>query len=225
MRRLDVQIPAPDGHSPGTLHVPAGDGPWPGVLVFPDAGGVRETFGRMGDHLAGLGYVVLIPDIYYRAGEWAPFDVATLFTDPQERARMGGLVGPLTNDAIIDDAGAYAAFLLARPEVSGPAIGTTGYCLSGRMSLVAASGLGRTIAAAASFHGGRLAVAGDPSSPHLAANRITATVYVAGAIEDGSFTTEQAGLLDGALTDAGVEHTIEFYPAWHGFAVTDNPDL
>ena len=114
-------------------------------------------------------------------------------------------------------------FLLARPEVSGSAIGTTGYCLGGRMSLVAAGGLGRTIAAAASFHGGRLAVAGDPSSPHLAADRITAAVYVAGAIEDGSFTTEQAGLLDSALSGAGVEHTVEFYPAHHGFAVPDNP--
>jgi len=221
--RLDVQIPAPDGHSAGTLHVPDGTGPWPGVLVFPDAGGVRETFGQMGDQLAGLGYVVLIPDIYYRAGEWAPFDVATLFTDPRERARMTGLVSALTNDAIIADAGAYADFLLARPEVSGSAIGTTGYCLGGRMSLVAAGGLGRTIAAAATFHGGRLAVADDPSSPHLAADRITATVYVAAAIQDGSFTTEQAGLLDRALTGAGVGHTIEFYPARHGFAVPDNP--
>jgi len=223
MRRLDVQIPAPDGHSRGTLHVPDGDGPWPGVLVFPDAGGVRETFGQMGDRLADLGYVVLVPDIYYRSGEWAPFDAATLFTDPAERARMFGLVKRLTNDAIIADAGAYADFLLARPEVSGSAIGTTGYCLGGRMSLIAAGGLGRTIAAAASFHGGRVAVAEDPSSPHLTADRITATVYVAGAIEDGSFTTEQAGLLDSALTGAGVEHTVEFYPAHHGFAVPDNP--
>jgi len=223
MGRLDVQIPASDGHSRGTLHVPDGDGPWPGVLVFPDAGGVRETFGQMGDRLAGLGYVVLVPDIYYRSGEWAPFDAATLFTDPAERARMFGLVKRLTNDAIIADAGAYADFLLARPEVTGSAIGTTGYCLGGRMSLIAAGGLGRTIAAAASFHGGRVAVAEDPSSPHLAADRITATVYVAGAIEDGSFTTEQAGLLDSALTGAGVEHTVEFYPAHHGFAVPDNP--
>jgi carboxymethylenebutenolidase len=223
MGRLDVQIPAPDGHSHGTLHVPDGNGPWPGVLVFPDAGGVRETFGQMGDQLASLGYVVLVPDIYYRSGEWAPFDAATLFTDPAERARMFGLVKRLTNDAIIADAGAYADFLLARPEVSGSAIGTTGYCLGGRMSLIAAGGLGRTIAAAASFHGGRVAVAEDPSSPHLAADRITATVYVAGAIEDGSFTTEQAGLLDSALAAAGVEHTVEFYPAHHGFAVPDNP--
>ena len=81
MRRLDVQIPAPDGRSNGTLHVPDGDGPWPGVLVFPDAGGARETFPQMGDRLAGMGYVALIPDIYYRAGEWAPFDMATVFTD------------------------------------------------------------------------------------------------------------------------------------------------
>ena len=79
------------------------------------------------------------------------------------------------------------------------------------------------MAAAASFHDGRLAVAGDPSSPHPSADRITATVYVAGAKDDGSFTAEQAGLLDSALTDAGVDHTVEFYAAHHGFAVPDNP--
>jgi len=222
MPRLDVQIPAPDGTADGLLHVPDGDGPWPGVLMIPDAGGLRDTFRDMGDRLAGLGYVALVPDIYYRAGDWAPFDVNTLFTDPAERARMGGLASALTNDRITADAGAYAGFLLARPEVSGPAIGTTGYCLGGRLSLIAAAGLGSTVAAAASFHGGRLALPGDPASPHLLADRMTGTVYVAGAIEDGSFTAEQAELLDRALTDAGVDHTVEFYPARHGFAVPDN---
>ena len=91
------------------------------------------------------------------------------------------------------------------------------------MSLIAATGLGHEIAAAASFHGGRLAVEGDPSSPHLAADRITAAVYVAGAQDDGSFTAEQAALLESALTGAGVDHTVEFYRARHGFAVPDNP--
>ena len=222
MPRLDVQIPAPDGTANGSLHVPDGDGPWPGVLMIPDAGGLRDTFRDMGDRLAGLGYVALIPDIYYRGGDWAPFDVNTLFTDPAERARMGGLASALTNDRITADAGAYADFLLARPEVSGSAIGTTGYCLGGRLSLIAAAGLGSTVAAAASFHGGRLALPGDPASPHLLADRMTGTVYVAGAIEDGSFTAEQAELLDRALTGAGVDHTVEFYPAHHGFAVPDN---
>jgi carboxymethylenebutenolidase len=200
MRRVDVQVPAADGNSNGTLHVPEGAGPWPGVLVFPDAGGGRETFRQMADRLASMGYVALIPDIYYRAGQWAPFDVATVFTDERERARMSGLASVLTNDRIVADSGAYADFLLARPEVTGPAIGTTGYCLGGRLSLIAAGGLGRKIAAAASFHGGRLAVAGDPSSPHLAAARITAAVYVAGAKDDRLFT-HRAGRIAGWRAD------------------------
>jgi carboxymethylenebutenolidase len=223
MRRLDVKIAAPDGHSAATLHLPDGTGPWPGVLVFPDAGGARETMREMADHVATMGYVALVPDIYYRAGEWEPFDVATLFTDERERARLATLTGELTHDRIVADSAAYADFLLAWPEVTGSAIGTTGYCLGGHLSLIAAAGLGNKIAAAASFHGGRLAVADDPASPHLLADRITATVYVAGAIDDGSFTAEQAELLDRALTNAGVDHTVEFYPARHGFAVPDNP--
>ena len=225
MPRLDVQIPAPDGLANASLHVPDTAGQHPGVLMFPDAGGLRDTFRQMGDHLAGLGFVTLIPDVYYRAGEWEPFDINTVFTVPEERARLGSLMGGLISDPglVTADARAYAEFLLGRPEVSGERIGTTGYCLGGWMSLTSAVGLGETVAAAASFHGGRIAVADTPTSPHLGADRIRATVYVAGAQEDDSFTAEQATLLDDALTAAGVEHTVEFYQAKHGFAVPDNP--
>jgi carboxymethylenebutenolidase len=222
MSRIDVEIPAPDGTAPGTLHVPDGDGPWPGVVMFPDAFGARETLSVMGDKLAALGYVTLIPDVFYRNPGWAPFDPSTAFADQAERGRLFGLMGSLTNDRIAADARAYADFLLARPEVRGPAVGTTGYCMGGRMSLVAAGALGSKIGAAASFHGGRLAVEGDPNSPHLAAGQISAVVYVAGAVEDGSFTAEQSELLREALEKAGVAHTVEFYDAHHGFAVPDN---
>ena len=87
--------------------------------------------------------------------------------------------------------------------------------------MAVAGAIGDKVAATASFHGGRLAVPDDPNSPHLAADRIAGPVYVAGAIEDGSFTTEQAELLDSALTAAGVDHTVVFYQAHHGFAVPD----
>ncbi|HVW43681.1 MAG TPA: dienelactone hydrolase family protein [Amycolatopsis sp.] len=222
MPRENVLIPTPDGQAKGSLHVPDGAGPWPAVVMFPDAGGLRDTFRDMGDRLAELGYVALVPDIYYREGDWEPFDLTTAFTDPKERPRLFSLMSSLTNERIISDAGAYADFLLARPEVTGTAVGTTGYCLGGRMSMLTAGGLGDRVGAAASFHGGRIAVADDPASPHLAADRIAATVYVAGAEEDASFTAEQAALLDSALSDAGVTHTVEFYPAHHGFAVPDN---
>ena len=90
------------------------------------------------------------------------------------------------------------------------------------MSLVAAGGIGDKIAAAASFHAARVAIPDDPNSPHLAADKIRAAVYVAGSIEDHGFTAEHAELLGNALTSAGVPHTIEFYPGHHGFAVPDN---
>ncbi|MFD0690011.1 dienelactone hydrolase family protein [Actinomadura fibrosa] len=223
MARPNVQVPTPDGRCEASLHVPGGSGPWPGVVMFPDAGGVRETFRRMADRLADSGYAVLLPDVYYRAGDWTPFDAATLFTDEGERARLATLTRELTNDRVVADSDAYADALLARPEVAGTAVGTIGYCLGGRMSLIAAGGLGTKVAAAVSVHGGRLGVADDPSSPHRAADRITAAVYVAAAKDDGSFGPEQAEALEAALTGAGVEHTVEFYDARHGFAVPDNP--
>jgi carboxymethylenebutenolidase len=72
-----------------------------------------------------------------------------------------------------------------------------------------------------SFHGGGLA-SDDPGSPHLLADQIRAAVFVAGAENDASFTPEAAETLEKALTAAGVEHTIVFYPAAHGFAVSDH---
>jgi carboxymethylenebutenolidase len=95
--------------------------------------------------------------------------------------------------------------------------------MGGRLSLIVAGHLGETIGAAASFHGGGIASAEDPDSPHRRADSISAPIYVAGAIEDGSFDDAAKARLESALSDAGVQHTIETYPAHHGFAVPDNP--
>ncbi|WP_426573082.1 dienelactone hydrolase family protein [Aquihabitans sp. McL0605] len=223
MTTLDVDVATPDGVAAASLHVPDGPGPWPAVILYPDAGGARDVFRRMGDRLAAEGYVVLVPDIYYRAGGYEPFSMATAFSDPGERQRIGALAGSLTPPRVLADATAYADFLAGRAEVAAGPIGTTGYCLGGRISLTVAGQLGERIGAAASFHGGRLAVAADESSPHQLADAVRAVVYVAGARNDGSFDDAQAELLHEAYEDAGVEHTIETYDALHGFAVPDNP--
>jgi carboxymethylenebutenolidase len=223
MTRTDVTILTTDGSAPATLHVPEGEGPWPGVLVYPDAGGARETFREMGDRVAVMGYVALVPDIYYREGDWKPFDMATAFSDPDERGRLMGMIHGLTQELVIRDAGDYLDFLIARPEVAGEAVGTTGYCRGGWTSLTVAASYPDRVAAAASFHGGGLAAADDPTSPHLLAPSIRATVYVAGAENDASFDQEQFDRLEDALTSAGVTHTLLTYPAAHGFAVPDNP--
>ena len=190
--------------------------------MYVDAGGVRDTMREMAQYLADQGYAVLLPDVYYRHGDWKPFDMSTAFTDQAERTRLMGMVGSVTPDMYAGDAGAFFDFLDSRPEVSGSKYGIFGYCMGGRASVIVAGRQPDRVAAAGSFHGGGL-VTDDPNSPHLLADKITATVYVAGAENDGSFTTEHAETLDKALTAAGVEHMVEFYPAGHGFAVPDNP--
>jgi len=223
MAQRSVEVVTEDGKCPCSLHLPDGEGPWPAVIMYPDAGGLRDTFREMGERLASLGYVALVPDFYYHAGEYEPFDLRTAFSQPAERDRLMSLMGSVKPDIVVRDARSYVDYLTSLPETSGGAVGTTGYCMGGRLSLIVAGHLGDRVAAAASFHGGNIAAADDPDSPHLQAGRMKATVYVGGATEDASFPPEQRDRLDQALTEAGVQHTIESYPAAHGFAVPDNP--
>jgi carboxymethylenebutenolidase len=221
MPSVSTAVTTADGSCPVTLHTPNGTGPWSAVIMYPDAGGVRDTFQDMAATLAGFGYAVLLPDVYYRHGDWQPFSMATAFSDPGERTRLMAMIGSITADMIASDAGAFLDFLACRPEVREGGVGVCGYCMGGRTSLIVAGRQPDRIAAAGSIHGGGLAT-DQPTSPHLLADRIKATVYVAGAQNDASFTPEQAEQLDKALTAAGVKHTIEIYPAEHGFAVPDN---
>lgn len=211
-----------DGTCPVTLHLPRSAGPLPGVIMYPDVGGVRQTFYDMATELAGLGYAVLLPDVYYRHGGYPPFAMPSAFIDSDERARMMALGDSLTPDVMARDASAYFEYLTARPEVRGSTYGLCGYCRGGRVALTVAGRCPDDVAAVASFHGSQLA-SESPYSPHLLAARIQAKVYVAAAENDPLFPTEQADRLSSALTSAGVEYTIETYPAEHGFAVCDNP--
>jgi carboxymethylenebutenolidase len=222
MPNITDTVTTQDGDCTVRLFTPDGDGPWPGIVMYPDAGGVRDTFYDMAAHLAGFGYAVLLPDVYYRSGDWTPFDMSTAFSDEQERKRLMSMIGSVTPMKMAMDAGAFFDYLAGRAEVSGDRFGTTGYCMGGRTSLVVAGRLPERVAAAASFHGGGL-VTDSEDSPHLRADQIQAAIYVGGAENDHSFTPEQAEQLEKALTAAGVEHKIETYPAGHGFAVPDNP--
>jgi carboxymethylenebutenolidase len=224
MPNITDTITTADGTCTVHLCTPGGpdtQAPHPGVIMYPDAGGVRDTFEQMAAKLAGFGYTVLLPDVYYRNGDWAPFDMASVFGDEQERKRLFSMIGSLTPDKITIDARAFFDYLAARPEVSGERFGVCGYCMGGRISLVVAGRAPDRVAAMASFHGGGL-VSDTADSPHLLAEKMNATIYVGGAENDASFTTDHAEQLDKALTAAGVRHTIEWYQAGHGFAVPDN---
>ncbi|BBA89045.1 dienelactone hydrolase family protein [Mycobacterium pseudoshottsii] len=222
MRHVQDTVSTPDDSCPVSLFVPDTCEPVPGVVMYPDVGGFRPTFQEMAATLAGFGYAVLLPDMYYRHRGYAPFSLPSAFTDPGERARMMALGDSLIPDMMASDADAYFDYLSTRAEVRDNSFGVCGYCRGGRVSMIVAGRCPDRVAAVASFHGSQLA-ADSPNSPHLLASRMRAKVYVAAADNDALFPPQQAATLRRALTAAGVDHTIETYAAEHGFAVADNP--
>lgn len=218
-----IEIATRDGLCPSHVYRPAGTGPWPAVLVFMDGLGIRPAMLQVGERLASHGYFVLLPDLYYRAGPYEPMDPKAVFADPGRRKAVMEKFFPLASSAnIMSDTRALLDYLGAQRDVSRGGIGITGYCMGGRLALIAAGTYPERIAAAASYHGGRLAN-DDPDSPHLLAPKMKARVYVAGAIEDQSFPDDMKARLEKALTDAGVDHRIETYPARHGWVFSDFP--
>lgn len=223
MPQDDVTITTPDGQCPAKIFTPKGTGPWPGVIFFMDGIGIRPVLWEMGQRLADAGYFVLLPDLYYRVGPYAPKDPKEIFSNPAAREEMMKLIGSLTQDVKIADTRAFLDFLAVSAHVKGETYGATGYCMGGNWALTAAGQFPDKFAAAASYHGGRLAT-DAPDSPHLALPASKARIYVGGAIDDASFPDEQKELLEKTLTDAGVDHKIETYEgALHGFTMTDLP--
>lgn len=219
----NVSIATRDGACPTYVFRPAAGGPWPAVLVYMDALAIRPAMLELGERLATYGYFVLLPDVFYRSGPYEPMNPHTLFSDPEQRkVLMEKFVAHATQANVMSDTRAFLDYLAAQPEVKPGKIGTTGYCMGGLMSLTAAGTYPAEIAATASYHGGRLAT-DDPASPHLLAPKMRSRVYVAGAIEDQSFPDDMKARLEAALTDAGVNHTVETYPAKHGWVFRDTP--
>src|SRR6201996_4522457 len=152
MPNITDTITTPDGSAPVRLFRPAGQGPWPAVGMIPAAGGFRQTFFDMAATLADSGYAVLLPDVYYRQGDWAPFDMATAFTDDNERKRLMSFIGSISPENWASDANAYFDYLAGRPEVSGTKFGITGYCMGGRAALTVAGLVPDRVGGATSFH-------------------------------------------------------------------------
>lgn len=202
---------------------PQGTQPVPAVVMFFDAFGMRPAMKEMADHLAQRGYFVLLPNLYYRAGPFAPFNTASAFSDPSERERLMKLIHTLTPEGIRKDFGAYLSILAKTPGVKADKLGCTGYCMGGRLALTAAGLFPDVVAAAASFHGGQL-VTDAPDSPHRSADKIRGRLYFGVADEDRSCTPEDQAKLKAALDAADVRYQLELYAgAKHGFAVTDVP--
>ena len=219
-----IDIPTQDGTADAYLALPDDGRPHPAVLLYMDAFGLRPHLKSMADRLAGAGYTVLVPNVFYRYGP-APVVELPEFINPAERPEIIQNLGPaartLTPEGAMRDAAVYLDWLAESPLTTGGPVGVTGYCMGAGLALRTAGTHPERIAAAAGFHGARLAT-DAPDSPHLLAGHITAELYFGHADQDSTNPADQIARLEKALTEAGVEHRSEVYEgARHGFTQAD----
>ena len=225
MPHEQVTITAPGGECRAFLFTLKGSGNGsrssPGVLFFMDAGGIRPAMLTMAQRVADAGYAVLLPDLFYRYGDYGPLVPAEVL-GPKMEAVLGPLIATTGNAVAAKDTSAFLDFLDGHPSVADGLRGAVGFCVGGGMAIAAAGEHAGRIGAAASFHGGGLAT-DAPDSPHRYAGDLSADLYVAAATDDPYYPPDMAARFRTALSEASVPHEHETYPAAHGWMVPDFP--
>ena len=220
MIEKEVDIKTADGVCDCDLFYPDENGKWPAIIMYTDIGGRREVFREMGKRLASEGFVVLVPNPFYRLSR-APVYENFKFGSESTTARMGEVRKYVTPAGAENDAHAFVAYLRDLKQVNGR-IGTVGYCMGGGLAMRTAAAEPGKVQAVASFHGSQLA-SDAPDSPHTLAPRIKAQMYFGFAIEDRTMPPEAVEKLKSALDAAGVKYDGEVYAgARHGWCVKDH---
>jgi carboxymethylenebutenolidase len=187
-----------------------------------DAFGLRPTIAEMAERIAADGYVVLAPNIFYRAGRSPVLPMPDL-SDPEQRTAFFQSIRPLaaqlTPDGIRSDASVYLD-RLSEAASPGP-VALAGYCMGARIGWRIATNFPDRVAALAGFHAGGL-VTDAPDSPHHSVSEVRAEVYFGFADNDPGMNAEQIATLEHALDEAGVRYQSEVYEgAQHGYTMAD----
>ncbi|MYW20600.1 dienelactone hydrolase family protein, partial [Streptomyces sp. SID2955] len=203
----NLRIPTADGLADAFATYPDDGERHPGVLMYADGFGIRPVLREMARELAGHGYYVLVPNLFYRHGPAPVIELPEHIGEevrPAVFARLMPLIEAHTPERVLSDADAYLRFLTARPEVSAGPVAVTGYCIGGLLATRTAVAHPGQVAALAAFHGPVGADGPDSLS------ELTAEVHFGHAESD--LTPEALGELNKALDAAGVGYTSEIYP-------------
>jgi len=218
MIEATVDITTADGLMETFVCRPERGGPYPAVCFLMDAYGIREELRDMARRLATVGYYVLLPNLYYRAGRDTIFGADVVEAGSSEHTRMRAIRTTMTIPPVMQDVAAMLAFVDRQEAVMPGAVGCHGYCMSGPYALAASARYPGRIAAAASFYGTWL-VSEAEESPHRSFDKVTGELYIACAEHDALAPLPMVEELQGWFKQAGIAGEIEMYPGvHHGFA-------
>jgi carboxymethylenebutenolidase len=197
---------------------PERHGPHPAVFLLMDAPGIREELYDMARRLGTVGYYVMLPNLYYRAGKDTKYGPDVLTKGSAEQARMRAVRTRMTIPPVMEDIADMLSFLQVQPAVKPGPVGAHGYCMSGPYALAAAARYPDRIAAAASFYGTWL-VSDAEESPHLTLGKAKGELYIACAEHDELAPLQMVAELRALFDESGNSGELEMYPGvHHGFA-------
>lgn len=217
-----IEVSTRDGNADAFLFCPEGKEEYPLIILFMDAFGPRPALFGIAENLSAHDFSVLIPNLFYRFGDYEPFDPSTAFTSLPSRERIMGMISSLSIPAVMSDIEAFLDKLNGNKRVNTHKVGTLGYCMGGKFAVACGYYLPGRVLASASIHGGGL-VTNQPDSPHLGVPGIRGRLYIGAASNDRSFTAEQFAVLEKTIADSRIKGKIELYPdGFHGFAIKDS---
>ena len=193
-------------------------GSHPVVVMMMDAPGIREELYDMARRLCTVGYYVLLPNLYYRAGKDTKYGPDVTTKGSAEQARMRAVRTKMTIPPVMEDFADMLAFADTQPAAKKGVVGTHGYCMSGPYALAAAARFPDRVAAAASYYGTWL-VSENEESPHLTLEKAKGELYIGCAEHDELAPLPMVAELKALFEASGNGGELEMYPeVHHGFA-------
>ena len=213
-----LDIATTDGAMESFICNPERGGPFPAVFLLMDAPGIREELRDMARRLGTVGYCVLLPNLYYRAGRDTIYGPDVVVNGSAEHTRMRAVRTKMTIPPVMDDVASMLAFIDRQDSVVHGPVGIHGYCMSGPYALAAAARYSHRIAAAASFYGTWL-INDAEESPHRNLGKVRGELHIACAEHDELAPLPMVAELRALFERAGTKGEIELYPGvHHGFA-------
>ncbi|MCC5947253.1 MAG: dienelactone hydrolase family protein [Nitriliruptoraceae bacterium] len=169
---------------------PDGTGPHAALVVLHEASGRNDDSARIARHLASLGYLAAVPDLFGTG--FRPLCIARTV-----REAFLAPAGRFTSDRIES----VRAWLADRDDVDGARIGVIGFCMGGGFAVVAAA---RSPFAAAAVNYGRV-----PADPELIAG--SCPVVANYGAEDPWIPDGTAQRYEQLLTAQGVPVDVEVF--------------
>lgn len=134
MSSTDIEFRVADGGSCGAYLALPARSPAPGLVLLQEIFGVNAVMRSVADSYAKAGYLVIVPDLFWRQEAGVQLDAGV----PAQREQAMRLFKGMNEQLAVQDAASALAYLRRHPAGAGK-VGAVGYCLGGKLAYLLAA--------------------------------------------------------------------------------------